>query len=53
MNSLSPMIVRNGGRILEHRVPIDNQLEMLQPGAGTNGAKAYSALAEEVLNYAK
>lgn len=53
LNSLSPMIVRNGGRILEHRVPIDNQLEMLQPGAGTNGAKAYSALAEEVLNYAK
>ncbi len=52
LNSLGPLIVGNGGRLLEPRVPIDNQLEVLQPGAAIHGAKAYSALAEEVLNYA-
>lgn len=49
VQSIGPLIVQYGGRILEPYVPVDNQLEILQPGAGTHGAQAYSALAEEVL----
>jgi chromosome partitioning protein len=41
-----------GGRIFETRIPIDNQLEPLEPGARTGGAEAYQKLAEEVLRYA-
>lgn len=53
MNDVGPQLLGNGGRILEPRIPIDNQLENLQPGAANNGAKAYSMLAEEVLSYAQ
>jgi chromosome partitioning protein len=35
------------------KIPVDNQLESLGPGARTNGARAYEALAEEVLLYAE
>lgn len=33
------------------KIPIDNQLEFLEPGAKTKGAQAYEALATEVLRY--
>ncbi|HEU5348416.1 MAG TPA: AAA family ATPase [Ktedonobacterales bacterium] len=42
-----------GGRVFTSKIPIDNQLESLGPGAKTKGAKAYEALAEEVLQYAE
>ncbi len=50
---LIPVINKNGGRVLQTRIPMDNRLDTLEPGAGTHGAKAYDALAEEVLRYAK
>lgn len=40
-------------RAFASRIPIDNQLETVRPGARTNGARAYEALAGEVLQYAE
>jgi hypothetical protein len=40
-----------GGRIFETRIPIDNQLEPLEPGAKTGGAAAYHDLAAEVIRH--
>ena len=37
-----------GGRPFESKIPMDNQLETLEPGAKTGGAVAYAALADEV-----
>jgi len=37
-----------GGYIFASRIPMDNQLETLEPGAKTGGAVAYGALANEV-----
>lgn len=51
--TIIPAINRFGGRVLDTYIPMDNRLEALHPGAGTNGAKAYSELAEEVLRYAE
>jgi hypothetical protein len=36
--------------MLNARIPIDNQIEHMAPGAKTKGAKAYEALAEEVMH---
>jgi chromosome partitioning protein len=38
----------HGGRIFATRIPIDNQLEPLEPGAKIGGAVAYATLAQEV-----
>ena len=38
-----------GGQAFQAKIPIDNQLETLQPGAKTRGAEAYEALASELL----
>jgi hypothetical protein len=43
----------SGGKVFATKIPIDNQLESLEPGARTKGAKAYEALTEEVLQYAE
>jgi chromosome partitioning protein len=40
-----------GGQAFVTKIPIDNQLESLEPGAKTGGARAYDALADEVLRY--
>src|SRR5260221_2538401 len=40
-----------GGRTFATKIPIDNQLELLAPGAKTGGATAYTALAMEVMRY--
>lgn len=40
-----------GGHAFQTKIPIDNQLETLEPGAKTRGAEAYEALAREVLSY--
>src|SRR5262249_11573138 len=40
-----------GGSVFDARIPLDNQLETLQPGARTGGAEAYGALAKEVLDH--
>lgn len=39
-----------GGTSFPVRIPVDNQLEDSEPGAKTQGARAYEALATEVLN---
>lgn len=39
----------SGGIEFTTKIPVDNQLESLEPGAGTNGAKAYTDLAVELL----
>ena len=49
--TISPAIGRFGGELLRTRIPIDNRLETLEPGAGIPGAKAYAELAEEVLSH--
>ncbi|HEX5441691.1 MAG TPA: AAA family ATPase [Ktedonobacterales bacterium] len=41
-----------GGNAFPSKIPFDNRLETLEPGADVKGAKAYEALAEEVLQYA-
>jgi len=41
-----------GGSAFPSKIPFDNRLETLEPGADVKGAKAYEALAEEVLQYA-
>jgi chromosome partitioning protein len=51
--AIIPAISQFGGQVLQTRIPIDNRLETLQPGAATGGATAYGALAEEVLRYAE
>lgn len=51
--NIIPAISAFGGQVLETKIPIDNRLETVQPGGGTNGARAYEALAEEVLRYAE
>jgi cellulose biosynthesis protein BcsQ len=38
-----------GGKAFQAKIPIDNQLETLEPGAKTRGAEAYEALADEIL----
>jgi chromosome partitioning protein len=38
-----------GGHVFTTKIPIDNQLESLEPGAKTPGAKKYEALADEVV----
>jgi chromosome partitioning protein len=40
-----------GGQAFTVKIPLDNQLETLGPGANTTGANAYRLLAEEVLRY--
>jgi hypothetical protein len=42
-----------GGRLFPSKIPFDNRLESLEPGADVKGARAYEALAEEVLQYAE
>ncbi|HEU0028907.1 MAG TPA: AAA family ATPase [Ktedonobacterales bacterium] len=37
-----------GGHVLQIKIPIDNQLETLEPGAKTGGAEAYTDLAHEI-----
>ena len=44
-------LVKYDASIFETMIPIDNQLETLQPGAKTPGAKAYATLAEEVTRH--
>ena len=51
--NIVPAISQFGGRVLQTKIPIDNRLENIQPGSGTNGARAYGALAEEVLRCAE
>jgi chromosome partitioning protein len=41
----------HGGHHFETKIPIDNQLEELEPGAKLPGPKAYEALAAEVTRY--
>jgi chromosome partitioning protein len=49
-----PRALQNfGGRAFPSKIPFDNRLETLEPGADVKGAKAYEALAEEVLQYAE
>jgi chromosome partitioning protein len=38
-----------GGQAFQATIPVDNQLETLEPGAKTGGATAYKALTAEVL----
>lgn len=46
-----PRAMKNfGGKTFATVIPIDNQLETLEPGAKTKGAQAYAALAEEILH---
>ncbi len=40
-----------GGGSFQTMIPMDNQLDTLEPGARTPGAKAYAALAEEVMRH--
>lgn len=40
-----------GGSVFQTKIPMDNQLETLEPGAKTRGAQAYEALAGEMLSY--
>jgi chromosome partitioning protein len=42
-----------GGRLFPSKIPFDNRLESLEPGADVKGARAYEAMAEEVLQYAE
>ena len=51
--SLPRALQHFGGKSFASKIPIDNQLETLEPGARTKGARAYEALAEEVLRNAK
>lgn len=37
-----------GGHAFQSQIPIDNQLETLEPGAKTKGAEKYSALVDEL-----
>ncbi len=37
-----------GGQAFQAKIPVDNQLETLEPGAKTGGATAYGALALEI-----
>jgi chromosome partitioning protein len=39
-----------GGQEFEAKIPIDNRLDTLEPGARTGGARAYEALAAEVMH---
>jgi chromosome partitioning protein len=43
----------SGGKTFATKIPIDNQLESMEPGSRTKGAKAYEALTEEVVQYAE
>jgi len=45
---LPPVFQEYGGKVFTSTIPMDNQLETLEAGAKTPGAKAYTALAEEV-----
>lgn len=46
-----PQLLRGtGGRTFTSKIPIDNQLEFVEPGAKTRGAKAYGALVDELLD---
>ncbi len=47
---LQPRLPNYGGQTFETMIPIDNQLETLQPGAKTEGAKKYTALADEIID---
>lgn len=47
--TLTPTVHRLGGRLFETRIPIDNQLELFEPGAQIQGAKAYEVLVDELL----
>jgi cellulose biosynthesis protein BcsQ len=38
------------GAAFETTIPIDNQLDTLEPGANTGGARSYEALAREVIS---
>lgn len=49
-NTLAFALAGAGGQVFGEYIPIDNQLDVLEPGAKTQGAKAYYALATEVLN---
>ena len=46
---LPPALKEFGGEAFKVKIPLDNQLESLDPGANTNGAQAYKSLAVEVL----
>jgi chromosome partitioning protein len=50
INTRLPFALKGtGGRVFDTKISIDNQLDMLEPGAKTPGAKAYAAFAEEVM----
>jgi chromosome partitioning protein len=42
-----------GGTVFQNKIPIDNRLETLEPGANTPGGRAYAALAQEVMQSVK
>lgn len=50
---IPPTLKEYGGRAFAATIPVDNRLEQLEPGAKTQGAKAYEALATEVQNAVK
>jgi chromosome partitioning protein len=49
--TIRPALRDVGADILSTKIPVDNQLEYLEPGAKTKGAQAYEALATEVGRY--
>jgi chromosome partitioning protein len=50
---LPPALREFGGEAFKIKIPVDNRLEIVEPGAQTQGAKAYESLAIEVLNAVK
>lgn len=48
---LPPALGEFGGEAFEAKIPVDNLLESVTPSAETRGAKAYRALATEVLQH--
>jgi cellulose biosynthesis protein BcsQ len=50
---LPPALQEFGGEAFTVKIPLDNRLEYEEPGVQTPGAKAYAAVAIEVLNAVK
>lgn len=48
---LPPALREFGSTSFTVKIPMDNQLEILEPGAKTHGAEAYEKLATEILDY--
>ena len=46
---LPPTLSVLGGRLFETKIPIDNQLELFEPGAQIQGAKKYVKLVDELV----